>query len=430
MEEMNMMPEQYEADENAVSQEMMEDVCADKDIEVREKEAEVMEGGADEAWSREDCETAEAMAKEETEPIVVQSEETPPQIINEPVSEDVPPENILLKEAEIEETKPSEEIETVSDTYHYPSLVSLEARVLEYNELAIKFTQEGNFDKALTYMNQAVELQKKDSGEMTGRMISLLGNIGKIYYLKGDQQTWLSYSEKILEMKKKVYGVNHEQTAESFEELGKVYLEMDKPIKGLVFLERALDIRRKVSGEDDAGTADVLDTVGACYMKAEIAEGLELREKALDIRLRTLGQEHEKTAKSYDELGDCYWNAGDVLLGLEYKEKAADVRIKLGLESLDISESYRLLSGYCEETDKKERALYYLKRAVAIRVKLLPEPDEELLLDYELLSRYCNETQDAQGALEYTKLAKKVKRTLTWKKRLPWKRRKHKVVED
>lgn len=425
MQEMNVMPEAGETVENTVSPEITEGICTE-DV-CTETDAEVV---SDDAQIIENCEQAEISAESVQESVC------------ESVSENAPMQNTILsteteiEESEIEETK-SEDVQEISETlnedsntYHYPSLVSLEARVLEYNELAIKFTQEGNFDKALIYMNQAVELQKKDGGEMTGRMISLLGNIGKIYYLKGDQQTWLSYSERILDMKKKVYGLKHEQTADSFEELGKVYLEMDKPIKGLVFLERALDIRRSVSGEDDPNTADVLDTVGACYMKAEISEGLELREKALDIRLRTLGPENEKTAKSYDELGDCYWNAGDVLLGLEYKEKAADIWMRLGIESLNISESYRLLSGYCEETDKKDKAFSYLKRAVAIRVKLLPEADEELLMDYETLSRYCSEIQDTQGALEYKKLAKKVRRTLKWKKRLPWKNKKYKVIEE
>ena len=147
---------------------------------------------------------------------------------------------------------------------------------------------------------------------------------------------------------------------------------------------------------------------------------MSYREKALEIRRKYLGETNEKTAQSYDDLGTCYWDKGDILLGLEYKERAADIRQQLGIENELTADNCSRLAHYCQELGKTKKALLFADRSMDIRRRIGSEPDETMLGDYQMMLSCSEELEENDKAEYYRREIKKVKKYLFLKRHLPW----------
>ena len=82
-------------------------------------------------------------------------------------------------------------------------------------------------------------------------------NIAILYYTQGDYEKALEYNNKALPIRQSVLGENHPDVASSYNSIGLVYQKQENYKKALEYFQKALKIRQQVFGADHPSTQKV-----------------------------------------------------------------------------------------------------------------------------------------------------------------------------
>ena len=197
-----------------------------------------------------------------------------------------------------------------------------------YNNIAYYHQIRGDYDKALIYHNEALDIRLKvwEKDQYTADRMSTrrtLGNsynnIGSCYEAKGDY-------DKALEYHRKSYAIWYKKkynTSYNYEHMGKCHLKKGAVDSALYYYKKALLIRIKKHKEQHPFVASNYNSIGHCYKrKDDHVNALKYYEKALRIRLNVLGSKHTSVATSYDDLGVYYAGYEDWNKALYYFQNA------------------------------------------------------------------------------------------------------------
>ncbi|CAF1192713.1 unnamed protein product [Adineta steineri] len=102
--------------------------------------------------------------------------------------------------------------------------------------------QQGDYEKAIWYFEQALKIQEQDLPSNDPLLATSYNNIGNVYEKTGEYSKALSFYEKALEIDQKALSSNHPDLATPYNNIGLVYRNMKDYSKALSYLERALDI--------------------------------------------------------------------------------------------------------------------------------------------------------------------------------------------
>ena len=86
-----------------------------------------------------------------------------------------------------------------------------------YNNIGVVYRHQGNYNKALEYLNKALDIRVKVLGLEHSKTAISYRNIGKIYEYQGAYTQALEYQNKALKIFEKILGKEHEQTKEIIE---------------------------------------------------------------------------------------------------------------------------------------------------------------------------------------------------------------------
>ncbi|CAF0727664.1 unnamed protein product [Adineta steineri] len=114
-----------------------------------------------------------------------------------------------------------------------------------YNQLQLVHLNQGNYEKAIWYYRQGLEIQEKTLPTNHPHFANSYNNVGLVYVEMGEYLKALLYYEKALEIKQKTHPANHPSLATSYNNIGLVYYKMVEYPKALSFFEKALEIRQK-----------------------------------------------------------------------------------------------------------------------------------------------------------------------------------------
>ena len=272
-----------------------------------------------------------------------------------------------------------------------------------YNNIGIVYNNRGNYDKALEYLKQALDIYEKVLGKEHPDTAASYGNIGTIYANRGDYEKAVEYYKLAVDIYEKVLGKEHPDTAISYNNIGVLYMNRGDYDKALEYYKLALDIREKVLGKEHPDTAISYNNIGVLYMnRGDYDKALEYYKLALDIREKVLGKEHPDTAKSYYDIGVVNMNRGDYNKTLEYYKMALDIREKvLGKEHPDTARSYNQVAWAYHLMGKYEEALPWAEKAV----EAFPHPNniDTLATVYQGLGQYNEALEQFELCLKLRK---------------------------
>ena len=110
----------------------------------------------------------------------------------------------------------------------------------------------------------------------------------------GNREKALEYLEKALDIQKRLLGDDHPDTAVSLNNIGMLYQEMGNREKALEYLEKALDIWKRLLGDDHPDTIDSVMSLGNLFLV------LNRRPEALalvEYHLSRLSKDHIRYTK-------------------------------------------------------------------------------------------------------------------------------------
>jgi len=139
------------------------------------------------------------------------------------------------------------------------------------------YSSKGDYDLALKYYEQSLEIQKALFGDRHPDVATSLNNIGFVYSKKGDYDLALKYYEQWLEIRKALFGDRHPDVASSLNKIGNVYSDKGDYDLALKYYEQSLEIRKALFGDRHPDVASSLNNIsdakrGLANQKRRIAD--------------------------------------------------------------------------------------------------------------------------------------------------------------
>ncbi|CAF1269190.1 unnamed protein product [Adineta steineri] len=111
-----------------------------------------------------------------------------------------------------------------------------------YNRLGYVKDEQGDYEKAIWYHEQRLEVYKKTRPSNHSSLATSYSNIGSVYDKMGEYSKALSFYEKVLFIQQKNLPSNHPNLATSYNNIACLYDNMTDYLKALSCLEHALNI--------------------------------------------------------------------------------------------------------------------------------------------------------------------------------------------
>ncbi|XP_078581892.1 uncharacterized protein LOC144865198 [Branchiostoma floridae x Branchiostoma japonicum] len=191
----------------------------------------------------------------------------------------------------------------------------------------------GEYQKAVGYFEQALEMYRYDPGEAHPVIAVLLNNLGLSWHHMGDQRKSISYHEQALQMRKDLYGDStaYSDTANSLSNLGSAYDNIGEHEKAINYFEQALQMRKSLYGQTTAHpmVAILLTKLGVAWNHLyDIRKTISYNEQALQMFRSIYGQNtaHPDIASSLGNLGAAWDELGDYKKAISYHEQALQMR--------------------------------------------------------------------------------------------------------
>jgi tetratricopeptide (TPR) repeat protein len=214
------------------------------------------------------------------------------------------------------------------------------------NNLAMLYRDMGDYRKALPLLEQALALRNQVLGEEHPDYVRL-NNLAVLYRDMGDFRKALSLLEQAHNLARKQLGEQHPHYALTLNNLAMLYQAMGDYRKALPLSEQALALHKQLQGEQHPSYAVSLNNLALLYRDMrDYRKALSRYERARDLFKQLLGEEHPKYAFSLNNLALLYWAMGDYRQALPLLEQARDLRKKLlGEQHPDYANSLDCLAG-------------------------------------------------------------------------------------
>ncbi|CAF0746299.1 unnamed protein product [Adineta steineri] len=237
-----------------------------------------------------------------------------------------------------------------------------------YSQLEHVKRDQGDYEKAIWYYEQAIEIQQKTLPSNDPDLATSYNDIGLVYNNMGQYSKALSYYEKALEIYQKTLPSNHLDLATSYNNIGSVYDHMGENSKALSYYEKALEIKEKSLPSNHPSLATLYNNIGSVYDNmGQYSKALSFYEKTLEIFRKALPSNHPSLATSYNNIGGVYKKMGEYSKALSYHEKDLEISEKnLRSNHPSLATSYWCMGSLYENMKDYSKALSYYERALDI----------------------------------------------------------------
>jgi serine phosphatase RsbU (regulator of sigma subunit) len=324
------------------------------------------------------------------------------------------------------------------------------AKVRLLNELSHELTKTGNYEQAIQYANQSLELSKT-SDLKTGLIESYI-SLGRINEKQGNYIPALEYYMKAISRLKEIE--NKDILQRIYNRLGNVYMYLGDYSKSLNYHLKSLTIKEEQN--DKKGMAISYNNIGTVYHKQkefeeakkyylkslEIEEAIDNKkamassynnigaiykeqrqlDKALEFYFKSINIYKEfgnrkEIASIYNNIGFIYDMKGDSDKALEFYNKGLDISKEIGSKT-GIADSYIQIGKYYNSMWEYKQAVEPLEAALEIgkqvrSLDIIQSSSKELSITYENLQQFkkaYNAFKLYQAANDKIKDEEKIKR--------------------
>ncbi|CAF4653032.1 unnamed protein product, partial [Rotaria socialis] len=237
------------------------------------------------------------------------------------------------------------------------------------HQLGYIFRENGEFVKALSYYEKALDIQKANLPKNHSSLAPIYNNIASVCYSIGDFSRALSFYKTALDIELKSLPSDHRNLSNTYNNLGSVHCSIGDYSIALQFFTKTLGIRQKTLPDNHPDMASIYNNIGSVYNSlGEYTKALAHYQKAIDIQEKTLLSTHIDLATSYSNIGITYNAMGDHEKALESHKKALEIRTKSLLSHHpDIALSYNNIGSVEIDMGHYTTALWYLEKALEVR---------------------------------------------------------------
>lgn len=269
-----------------------------------------------------------------------------------------------------------------------------------YNNIGISFYKTGNYNKAISYFKDALELKKKYFSPNDEAFISGYNNIAILYRRNGEFDKALEYftvCENIAKQNnsKKKYGSILLNKASLYKNLGRLE-------EAIVQYNASIDIG--IGAENLSSVANAYNNIGNLYVKlSQYDEAIINFENCISVREKNdlLGSD-----KVYGNLGLAYFRIEEFDLAEEYYFKSIEFSKSLNeKENADLSNTFLNLAELYLNLGKYDNTIFYLDEASKYVEHNLERNHPQYLRTLTLRAEFEKELKNYDKAIETYNLA-------------------------
>jgi len=257
----------------------------------------------------------------------------------------------------------------------------------------------GLYDPAQKLLDKALETRTGVLAPDHPDVADTLGQLGTVWWHKGDLARAREYLERALAINEKHFGPASSEAAASLHNLGNVLWTAGKYDEARATFERALAIRENRFGPESAEAASTLNSLGAvAYKEGDFKRAAETWERTLAIREKVLGADHPYLAQTLNNLAICYTYSGESRRAVPLLERVVAIQEKvLGPKHPDLASGLMNLGDALYQSGGNADAKRYYDRAVAIMEAASPgNPELGRFLDRQAAALLAG--KDVEGA--------------------------------
>ncbi|CAF1356423.1 unnamed protein product [Rotaria sordida] len=164
---------------------------------------------------------------------------------------------------------------------------------LIYHQLGWVKKRQGQYEHALVYYKQSIEIKEKTLSPMNTTLAASYTGIGLVYGNIGDYLNALSSHQKALEIYQKTLPSNHPHLTVIYNNIGMVYNKMNDYLNALSYHQQALEIKQKSLPSNHPDFAPTYGHIGMVSSKIrEHSKAVSYCERALKILENSLPANH------------------------------------------------------------------------------------------------------------------------------------------
>lgn len=238
--------------------------------------------------------------------------------------------------------------------------------------LASTYMKADSITKAISIMQEVVELQKINLGERHHNTIMSINNLAG----------YLEYDGKFIEaieIRKNLTKLLKDDSelidmyAQNLHNLAGSYANLHDYDKAISYAWESLELRKKLFGENSIEYANSLSNLAGYYTDSYMKDSLAIAlcQQSLDIKKRILGNEDINITTTLSILASLYENRGDLSKAILTAEEALQIIEKCkGVEYAEYANLLSNISSYYQESEKFQEAIKYCKQAVEVYKKI------------------------------------------------------------
>ena len=271
-----------------------------------------------------------------------------------------------------------------------------------YNNTGTANRLKGEYGKALTFHNKALENDRKN-GNLKGEALSL-NNIGNVYLKQADYDDAIENYEQSLTIRQDID--DQVGVASSLNNLGLVYRSQGDLERALVYYQNAHKIFEQL--DDQVGLANAHNNLGIVYRgNGNLEKALQNFLEALD-RFRKLGN-NVGEANSLNNIGNIYYQQEKFQKALEFYENSLAISQRLGDKSAAAGQHSNMGGVYLALGDSN-KALENTERALVLQKEI--GDDKGQISTLNNLGAYYLESKNYERALGYFLAAEKIQKRI------------------
>ena len=193
-----------------------------------------------------------------------------------------------------------------------------------YQNYAMLFFRQDNFEKALPYYEKSLQLNIQAKGKESESVIHQYNNLAICLMNLKQYERAIKFLKKAQELIVKYYTINNYRSGIVFGNIGKCFLYMNRYQEALLYLKASLKQRIAHRGPMDMMVANDYISIGRCYLSED---SLDLATEAYEQAYQIIRQNPESVATNYIRISTLH-GLGTLNIELGKIQTAIDFLIK------------------------------------------------------------------------------------------------------
>lgn len=219
----------------------------------------------------------------------------------------------------------------------------------------------GQYEKAYTYADRAVrQADRADTGETALCLIDM----GTVYSYSGHLEKAATYFNQGIELQKAALFETHPYVAHTQRMLASVYIRQDKLEQAESTLADAVGIMLENCDLEDKEMAPfILESAALRLKQGHLDQAEHNYEMALDIYLQYYGQNHLMTANVQQQMAEVCLATGDLDRADSMMSNAISIKTRIfGRYHPMLIDSWLSMARICRQNGREEKSEYYLAK--------------------------------------------------------------------